>query len=542
MPRIPLFTGGSYTTDSPDWSADRTVNLYSEVGETGATASPMRLRGSPGLSLFSMLPTSPVRGIWVNEHRLFAAGGSRSYEVFQNGTFQDRGDIGDDAGHSPVQMFPNGNQLFIVSAGMGYIDTGTAMVPITLGTLNGIVNTNGTTIDWVSGDTFDLPMVGQTILINTLVGGILLTTLFTVASVRGDGKQATLTATAGMNLGVAYQAPLLPLTVKTGAFLDGYFIAARPDSKQFNISALYNGLEWDPIDFGIKEGYPDNIASIIADHEELWLLGTETTEVWRNTGNSDFPFERDLGAFIHQGCAAPWSVVRLANGVAWLGGDSRGQLTAWRAQGFVPVRVSTHAVEQAWRTYASIADAIGFTFRMDGHEFWQINFPTADKTWVYDATTGLWHERTSGAGRHLGRAHGFVYAWGKHLVGDYTSGAIYEMSPSFFDDAGAPIERLRQGPHLVDEELRLFYHRLQLSVESGSGVADAVFELSWSDDGGHTWSTPIPLTGGAIGAFTTRFIWRRLGEARDRTFRIRSTAAIQHSWIDAFADLTKGTS
>lgn len=531
MAFIPLFQGGSYTSDSPNWAADRTVNLYPEVGESGTTKSRIRLRGCPGLRLFATLPTAPVRGIWVNDYRLFAAGGSRCYEVFQNGAFQDRGEIGDDAAHSPVQMFPNGIQLFIVSAMRGYIDTGTQIVPVNLAPVNGTVNTSGTAVDWTGGDTFDLTMAGSTVTINGVS--------YAVVSVRGDRKQMTIAADAGSQTNVAYTATI-PLKAKTGAFLDGYYIASPPDSKQFNISALYNGLEWDPLDFGVKEGYPDNINAIIADHEELWLLGTETIEVWRNTGNADFPFERDLAAFIHQGCAATWSVVRLNNGLAWLGGDPRGRVTAWRAQGFVPVRISTHAVEQAWREYPEINDAIGFAYRMDGHEFWQITFPTAGATWVYDALTGLWHERDSSGGRHRARCHGYV--WGKHLVGDWQNGNIYEMAPNYYDDDGTPIRRSRQAPHLSDEELNHFFHRLQLDMETGSGVADPEMQLEWSDDGGHTWSLPIVVTAGALGAYSKRVIWRRLGKSRDRVFRITSTAAIPHTWIDAVIDVTKGMS
>lgn len=535
MAKIPFFQGGSYLTDSPNWSADRTLNLYPEVGESGSTKSPARLKGTPGLALFTALPTSPIRGIWVSELRSFMAAGSRSYEVFSNGTFQDRGEIGDDAAQTPVQMFPNGGQLFIVSAGLCYLDTGTQMLTLNLGTLTGTVSTSGTVVDWTGGDTFDLTMATHAITINGVN--------YTVASVRGDNKQVTLTASAGTQANVDFTSTL-PLTARTGAFLDGYFIAAPPYNKQFNISALYDGKVWDPLDFGVKMGYPDSISSIIADHEELWLFGTETTEIWRNTGNADFPFERDLGAFIHQGCIAPWSVVRLNNGVAWLGGDARGRVTAWRAQGFMPVRISTHAVEQVWRTYSEVTDAIGFAYKLDGHEFWQITFPTADATWEYDALTNLWHEKDSleagNYGRHRARCHGYVF--GKHLVGDYASGNVYEMSPTLYSDAGTAIRRLRQCPHLSDEQLWHFFHRLQLDMETGSGVADPEMELSWSDDGGHTWSTPLKVTAGALNDFSKRVIWRRLGKSRDRVFRLTSTAAIPHTWTNALIEVTKGAS
>lgn len=86
------------------------------------------------------------------------------------------------------------------------------------------------------------------------------------------------------------------------------------------------------------------------------------------------------------------------------------------------------------------------------------------------------------------------------------------MSPTLYDDAGSPIRRLRQAPHLSDGQLNHFFHRLQLDMETGSGVADPEMMLEWSDDGGHTWSTPFTITAGALNDYKKRVIWRRLGK------------------------------
>ena len=63
------------------------------------------------------------------------------------------------------------------------------------------------------------------------------------------------------------------------------------------------------------------------------------------------------------------------------------------AKGYTPQRISTGAIEKAWGAYATVADAVSYSVIMDGHEFWVINFPTANATWVYDATLGEWHQR-----------------------------------------------------------------------------------------------------------------------------------------------------
>jgi hypothetical protein len=530
--RFEGFVGPSYEHRSRDFDAQRTVNLYPEKGESGSAKSVSALLGTPGLSTFATLPQAPVRGVWAGGERLFAAAGTKIYEVMSNGTSIEKGTIATDADHSPVQIFPNGNQLFVVSAGLVYLHNGVSLSQPQWANGEGTVNTAGTAVTWVSGTQFDASMVGNPFVINSVT--------YTVATVN-SATSITLTASAGTQTGVAYNATT-PVTARTGAFLGSYFIAA-PYGKKFYISALNDGQAWDALDFASKEGYPDNIASVLADHEELWLFGDETTEVWRVTGNADFPFERDPSATVHQGIVAPWSAVNLVTGPAWLGGDTRGRVIAYAAQGFQPVRISTHAVESAWASFTKVSDAIGYVYTEEGHTFWVITFPTANATWAFDYTTKLWHERAwwngSGFARHRGRCHAFVF--GKHLVGDHTSGKIYQMSLATFDDDGTPIQRLRAAPHISDEQQNIFYSKFQLDLETGLATNPA-YTLEWSNDGGHTWTTPRTRTAGAIGNHKARVIWRRLGSARTRVFRVQSNAAIRHAWIAAHIDLSKGSS
>jgi hypothetical protein len=66
-----------------------------------------------------------------------------------------------------------------------------------------------------------------------------------------------------------------------------------------------------------------------------------------------------------------------------------------------------------------------------------LNFPTEDQTWVYDASTNLWHERGSWDGVDFTvlpvRCH--AYAFGRHLVGGRSTGNVYAMSTDIATDA-----------------------------------------------------------------------------------------------------------
>lgn len=326
------------------------------------------------------------------------------------------------------------------------------------------------------------------------------------------------------------------------AFHDGYFIMNRVDTGQFVITSLYS-TDVDPLDFATAEGSPDDIVALLVDHRELWLFGEETTEVWYNSGASDFPFARLDGAFIEQGCAAPFSPAKMDNAVYWLAQDRTGHGIVMRAQGYQPQIISTRAVEHAIQGYATISDARGYTYQQDGHSFYVLTFPTADRTWVYDAATQLWHERSYwSGGEHRHRGECYAFAFGKHLVLDHSTGRVYSLDLDAYTDDGATIRALRRTQHQHAQGARLFWSQLQVDVETGVGLisgqgSDPQAMLRWSDDGGRAWSSEHWTGLGKIGEYRTRAIWRRLGQSRDRVYELSITDPVKRVIVDAWADV-----
>jgi hypothetical protein len=217
------------------------------------------------------------------------------------------------------------------------------------------------------------------------------------------------------------------------------------------------------------------------------------------------------------------------NSIFWLATDNRGFGTVQRAAGYTPQRISNHAVEFAIASYSRIDDAVAYSYAQEGQSFYVLTFPTAGATWVYDASTNLWHERayrnpsTGNLTRH--RSNCQMNFAGKTLVGDWESGNIYEMDLNVFTDNGQPIERIRACPHIANDGKLQFFHSLELFMQTGVGLATGQGEdpqamLQWSDDGGYTWSNEHWVSFGAIGQRLTRARWRRLGRGRDRVFRV----------------------
>lgn len=370
---------------------------------------------------------------------------------------------------------------------------------------------------------------------------------------------------------------LTPVTAGVlGGYLDGYFIVQEPSSNRFFISGLLDGTSWDPNDFGSKIGGSDRLCAIFCDHEQLWLIGFRTTEVWYNSGAGNFPFSRIQGAFIEQGCIAPYTVGKLDNSLFWLGGDDRGAGIVWRMQGYTPIRVSNHAVEAAIQRYPVITDAIALTRQYLGHSFYEIHFPSANPDpisnvpagacWVYDVATGMWHERLrwnpqSGKwAEHVCRFHAFgnfpdgpAGSSGQHFVGDYRNGNVYVESVDNLDNDGEPLRWLRSSPPLSDHLGWTYYEKLIIDMQTGGstgypGGMSAVNSpflnqgstpkgmLRISDDGGNTWDNGRIISLGRIGEYQSgrfRAEFRQLGRSVDRVIEFSGSDPIQIALVDA---------
>lgn len=363
--------------------------------------------------------------------------------------------------------------------------------------------------------------------------------------------------------------PDFPGAVTVG-YLDGYFVFNEPNSQKIWVTQLYDGFQVDPLDFASAEGSPDGVVGLIVDHRECWVFGTDSTEVWYNAGGQDFPLAPIQGAFNEIGCVAPHSIAKMDNTVFWLGADARGQGMIFRAVGYTAQRISTHSIEWQIQNYKNMTDAVAYTYQQDGHSFYVISFPEADETWVFDASTGVWHQRSSYTSRAISEGAFELSAFnqdafygtsfinpasssgrfsrhrsncqcnfqGNIVVGDYDNGNIYTFDLDIYEDNGVAQRWLRSWRALPtgrNDLRRTAHHSLQLECETGVGTtegfgADPQAVLRWSDDGGHTWSNEHWTSMGRIGATGTRAIWRRLGmtlKLRDRVYEVSGSDPVR---------------
>lgn len=324
------------------------------------------------------------------------------------------------------------------------------------------------------------------------------------------------------------------------AFIDQYFIVNSRNTKQFFLSNLADGTLWDGLDVGQKEGAPDNLITILADHRELLLFGEQTIEFWFDSGDVSFPFARREGAFIELGIIGSGAKSKIDEGVFFWGQSKSGNAMAYRVNGYQAHRISNHAIEQAVKGYGDISTATCWTYEYGGHSFWVTNFVGVDTTWVFDIATGLWHERMTGDSRN--RAENHCFDGSRHLVGDFENGNIYELTPDVYTDNEETITRMRRAPHISTGMNRASHFAFQVDMETGLGLtegqgSDPQAMLRWSDDGGHSFKGERWTSIGKRGEYGQRVIWRKLGATRDRVYEVSISDPVSITILSAYTDV-----
>lgn len=482
------FVGPAYTGRAKSLDAEQSINLFVEKAESPEAKASAALIGTPGLStpFATLANASQIRGLYYEPQtqRVFAVTSNILYEITSNGTATSRGTLNEVTGlTSRVSFSSNGTQVVLASNNLPYVYT------LSNNTLQQLNATN------FPNNGVNQPGAGA------LSGG-----------------------------------------VNQFEFFDTYLLALEPSTQSFFWSFVNDATDWTALQSAKKAGWPDNLIGFIENQRRLWMFGNQRGEVWYDDGTD--PFARDQAGQIETGLAAQWSLHRADGAIVWLAQDEKGIGIAYKNNGYSPQRISNHAVEYQWSQFSSMSDCEAWAEQYQGHTWSVFYFPTGDQTWVYDHSTGGWHQRAwldpvnGGLHAHLGRNH--VYAFGKHLMGDRSNGNIYTASLDTFLDNGNPIRRVRACP-VFQERKWLFFKKLTLYVTSGQGLSSGqgsapIVNLRTSDDGGFTWGNEIPASLGPLGQYNYRTEWIRLGRSNDRVFEVSTSEPIPISITEAYLD------
>ncbi len=329
---------------------------------------------------------------------------------------------------------------------------------------------------------------------------------------------------------------------ETVQFFDQRFYYDWKGTNKFFASDLLDGTSYNALVFATAEARPDNVKAVLLNKQVLLVFGDDSIEPWQDIGAANMPLERVPGVVIERGLAAPRALAKEDNSVFFLGDDRR----FYRLDGVTPIGISQPALEAEWQGYSSVSDTHCFTYPWNGHKFAVVNFITANKTFVYDISTGLWHERESWDinGRSLGRwlASCHLTCFNKELIGDAFSGRVGYLSATTYDEFGTTTQSLMISPPIHEDRKRLFVSRFEADVETGVGNTSAPGDNpQWmrrsSRDGGKTWGSRQQWkSAGKIGENRTRLRWLRGGQAREWVYELTTTDPVKRTLIAVNGD------
>lgn len=325
------------------------------------------------------------------------------------------------------------------------------------------------------------------------------------------------------------------------AYMNNQFIYPGLGQK-FWVADVGAPLTVNAANYGFAYSSPDDLVRPYDFNQRIYMMGTQTIEPYWNSGTGNPPIDRIEQGLITVGLGAKYSVSHNDNFLYFVGDDK----TAYRLVGSNAQRISDVSFANALEGYTT-SDAIGFCYTIQNQNFYQVSFPTDGKTWCYHETTGKWFEMTTASGRHL--ANDYAYIYGKHLVSDYRTGSIMELSLDAFDDAGEAIIRVRDsglidssymGAQFAGRELEMNW--LRLVMPSGVGLStgqgsDPVVMLRFSDDRGKTWSSEMQGRMGESGDFQREIVFDQLGSFYNRMIRVSCSDPVFFGLYAAQADV-----
>lgn len=329
----------------------------------------------------------------------------------------------------------------------------------------------------------------------------------------------------------------------TIAHMDGYYLVNKPNTGQVWRSDYNDGSSWHGLAFSTAGSDPDNIVSIIIDHRDVWTIGESTTEIWYNAGLPTFNFARIEGAYIEQGGVSNHATAKANNAVYWLGRDKLGQGQVFQALGRQPRVISTAPVSYSLSQYG-LSDAFMFSYQQVGHTHIVLTLPADKLTWVYDSSIGEWHKRSSIIDGYDDRWRAETHALfnGDHIVGD-AEGKLYKLKTDVYAENGTQMVATRTSPILRSKQNRITVDEVTIVHEPGVGLITGADEdidpqalLSWSRDGGRTWSAEVDMPLGKIGEYDNMAKATQLGQGTNWVFKYKISAAVKRIVLGAIAE------
>ena len=479
---IPL---GFYTSQSLPISSQRCINWIPTVMQGGAL-SPVALIHRPGIPLFTDTGLGACRG-----------------GILFDG----------------VPYFVNGNSLVSISS-------------------TGVVTTHGT--------------ITGTVRVRMAVG-VLLATKNLVIVVPGGDAFVWDTTTFTQITDPDFQPS------SNVVYDNGFFFFTASNGQQIFQSNQNQPLLYDALDTGTADGSSDLIVTMVLDHGEISVLGSESVEVFTYVGGIGFTLRSVPGAFTEKGAHSKYGAIKFDSDHVFIGGGENEKSSIWsQSSSSEPVRISTDAIDHEIQKFTKeeVDEAFAMNYTEDGQVMALFSFNSdviPGRTFVYNATSSrlagkqVWFELQSGVTDAQWRVNAIVQAYGKLLVGDDVDGRIGYLDSNTYTEYDNAILNEATFQPFSEKGKRLFFGKLSAIFESGVGLtvgqgSDPVVRMSFSKNGGRTYSSEFSRSIGKIGEYQQIPSWSRQGNILfDRTVRFTITDPVPANLLMVTVDADIGT-
>jgi hypothetical protein len=468
------FVGGSYEYRSKGISAQESINLYPQKIESDGAKAGIVLLYTPGEQLVANIgdtASAACRGFWYsstgpdNRSLLYACYGDKIFRINPDLTFIEFGSVA--SGTGPISISDNGFNV-VVADGV------------------------------------------------TLYKADLSADDFTLAATWAQVDLPYLTGTTE---------PLRPSTVK---FINQRFIinSQRGEFYFSNLASVVFTDEFNFPNFYSAESSADAITAMTVISNRIYAFGERSYEIWSASGTSnDNPFSFLQGSSSQIGVQAPRSLATIEEKVFFLGGSDAGLNTVFMINGIsAPIRISTNALEHEFATIADPAGGIGWCYYQEGSLFYVLSFKEAKKTYVFDTSTGLWHNRSTRdwatTTDNSWEALYGVQAYGKVYHGGVSTNSLMLLDPNKYTDYNdQEILRTRTGPIYYSDFNPITCREIYIDMEVGTtpllaGLGrDPQCVLDISRDG-YNWINMDWRSIGQQGNYSQSVKWSNIGTGR----------------------------
>ena len=329
------------------------------------------------------------------------------------------------------------------------------------------------------------------------------------------------------------------------AYIDGYFVFTSGDGTLFFCTELLQPTTFNALYYAKADARGDLVTLVLNILGQLWFFGFVSVTPWQDAGTPFFPFAPVQGVEIEYTVATTRAVVQYNGQAFWVTADGRVVSTS----GYEASPISTPAVEEYFARTTSAAYADAFIYSYQGHVHLAITVSsTAEtglfgpRTQVYDLTTKLWHDRTTGLVVNA------VYTGltasirnGRWMLGDRVNGNLYYPDATVSEEGGAEIVRTMTFPPIWAGGRRASMSLLEIEMEMGASLnAGSMVQLLVSKDGGFTFYGKAETSYGASGVRSGRVRFTRFGSFRQLVLQLIFTDAFVVYGADADIAATGG--